>query len=347
MAMPIGQDEEAELNRLMKQVEGNSEAEDHIQKVLSAVSGTAGMSNVTAIMGDHVADSIKEAESFKAEGNRLFASGSFEEAITQYEQGAALFKDYTPQVLSKEAKKMLVTLYSNSAQACLKLGIEDFPDGARHFAEQALKFEPTNVKARFRRGCAYVQLKDFSKARDDFEWVLREDPSNDVAKKELRSVLKLMKSEKANAPSGQQPLSKALDDPRSAPSEPAKPAADMPAHQKAERHIAMCKQLKRAAFKYLGDKGRLHEWTSVEDDLQIRSERLATMTMAQIAKLLEEGQLGPRHTWSSLLGPKGELFAELGEEQRKRYIDADSYVTTVKETFTSDFNEIVGVASTM
>lgn len=345
--MPIGEDEQAELNKLMKQVEGNHEAEDHIQKVLSAVSGTGGMSNVNAIMGDQVVDSVKEAETFKAEGNRLFASGDYELAISEYERGVNLFKEYSPQVLNREAKKMLVTLQSNAAQACLKLGTADFPEAARRFADQALKLEPTNVKARFRRGCAFLQKKDLSQAREDFEWTLREDPNNDAAKKELRSVLKLIKAEKANAPSEPMPLSKAFNDPRSASSQPSKAPAEMSAEQKAERHITMCKQLKRGAFKYFGDKGRLEEWTSEEDNLQIQADRLATMTLAQIEKLQEEGQLGPRHTWSELLGPRGSLFVELSEEQRKRYIEADSYVTAMKDTFRSDFNEIVGVASTM
>jgi len=63
-------------------------------------------------------------------------------------------------------------------------------------ADSALALEPTNVKARFRRGCAFAQKGELSQAREDFEWTIRMEPANSAAKRELKIILKQIKSER-------------------------------------------------------------------------------------------------------------------------------------------------------
>lgn len=92
-------------------------------------------------------------------------------------------------LLSVKARKLVVSLYSNSAQALLRTyGIVEKCVGARVMAEKALELDPTNVKALFRRGCAYANAEDWEGAQEDFQEVLRLEPTNDQAKAELHKM---------------------------------------------------------------------------------------------------------------------------------------------------------------
>lgn len=61
-------------------------------------------------------------------------------------------------------------------------------DGARCMAEKALELEPTCIKALFRRGCAHANASDWNLARDDFQHVLRLEPGNEGARRELLKI---------------------------------------------------------------------------------------------------------------------------------------------------------------
>ncbi len=357
MAMPIGKAEENELSNLLSQVSGNEEAEAHVSRVLSAVSGPGGMHNAAAIVGDHVADSVQQAEALKNEGNRYFVAGNFDNALLSYKKAIDAFKDYGPTVLGSSAKKMLVAVCSESAQAYLKLGAEtdasidcaSAASGAWQMADLALALEPTNVKARFCRGSAFALCQDWSQARSDFDWTLHMEPGNDAAKRKLRSVLKQLCSEKDNASSGQTSWEKAavaavkdgqFEDPRRKKSN--EPAVAMPIDKQVERQVAMAAQLERGAAQYFEAKGHLQVWNMELDELQKHADELAETTANKVLELQEEGK-----DLEDALGPRAAPLAAMGKERRRRYIEADAFITTVKETFPSDFNEIVKLAPTL
>jgi len=64
---------------------------------------------------------------------------------------------------------------------------------------ELLEIEPTNRKAKMRLGRAYLQTKNFKEAEKLFKEVLKEDPINAVAQKNL-DLAKSKKSEKGNGP---------------------------------------------------------------------------------------------------------------------------------------------------
>lgn len=352
---PIGEAEEAELTQLLGQCQGNEEAENHVSKVLSAVSGYGGMHNAAAIMGDQLADSVKEAEVLKAEANGFFSEGKFDDALLAYQKTLDVFKEYSPTMLDSAAKKLHVAVYSNSAQTCLKLGVatdassdRQSPEWhfnlAREMADKALALEPTNVKARFRRGCAFAQCKDFSEARADFEWTLRVEPSNDAAKRELRNVLKQMRGDKSDSQSFAKGLAAGVKsgqsvDPRS--TQPSATAAPMPIEKQVERQMVMAKQMQTGAAKYFESKGRSEVWKEKQDVLRFEADILAQTTLAKVQELQKEGA-----NLEESLGPRGAPLAGMNPEQQKCYIEADAFITSVKEAFPDDFKDIVKVAST-
>lgn len=118
----------------------------------------------------------------KDDGNKLFASGQHRLASAAYQRGLDIFRGTPTFELDGNAQKLLISLYCNAAQAMLKCGDNE---GAREMADGALKLDPANIKALFRRGCAHANTEEWDLARVDFQDVLRLDPSNDASRTEL------------------------------------------------------------------------------------------------------------------------------------------------------------------
>jgi len=355
MTEAIRIEDQADLHQLREWVSGDDEAEAHIEKVLQAVSGHGGMHNATAILGDELVDTAKKAESYKSAGNTCFAEARYEDALEEYQKALDLFKEYQPNMLNSKAdvKKLIVTCYCNSAQACLKLGekgeVERCAESARWATEKALEMEPANVKARFRRGCAYALQKDWNLARGDFEWVLRVEPGNERAKQELREVLKHQKNDKQSATSGASTWQKAAaamvssgcEDPRIASTE--KAAAVSAAKSAVDKQVFMASQLRKAVLKFYETKGTRKEWEEkLRTDLQESADDLVEDMVKHVSDILASDA-----NLEEMLGPQGKTLAGLDEEQRRRYIVADAFVTTLKGACGSDFPEIVSLAATL
>lgn len=80
---------------------------------------------------------------------------------------------------------MLNILRLNISQAYLKLNkSSDVIDNCT----KVLKEEEDNQKALYRRGLAYTKNQDFERAKNDFRELIRLDPQNNEAKKELNNV---------------------------------------------------------------------------------------------------------------------------------------------------------------
>ncbi|OCH91987.1 hypothetical protein OBBRIDRAFT_833801 [Obba rivulosa] len=116
-----------------------------------------------------------EAERLKIEGNHFFERGQYAEAAECYRNAA----------LSYKPKPVFLT---NLAAALLKLEHWGLAESA---ASRALHCEPTNIKARYRRGLALKEQGDYLRAINDFRCVLRLDPSNTTARQELEATLNL------------------------------------------------------------------------------------------------------------------------------------------------------------
>mmetsp|Transcript_150815 Transcript_150815/g.281374 ORF Transcript_150815/g.281374 Transcript_150815/m.281374 type:complete len:359 (-) Transcript_150815:96-1172(-) len=128
------------------------------------------------------------AEKEKLRGNKIFQQGNHLGAYSAYQSGIDVFSGIEPHNLSARARKVVVALYCNAAQAMLK---RPHTPGATTLwaclmADKALELDPENVKALFRRGCAHGNAEEWSLARDDFEHVLLLDPNNEAARTELQ-----------------------------------------------------------------------------------------------------------------------------------------------------------------
>ena len=77
---------------------------------------------------------------------------------------------------------------SNASQCCINL--RDF-EGAINYATEALVFAPNNLKALYRRGISYLELKQEDMALADFNSALMLDSNNKAIKKQIKYTINL------------------------------------------------------------------------------------------------------------------------------------------------------------
>ncbi|KAF4694938.1 hypothetical protein FOZ60_006458 [Perkinsus olseni] len=116
---------------------------------------------------------VNATNSLKAEGNALVKEQKYDEALEKYTRGLDNVKSYnTPAVLTLQK-----ALCSNAALCCLKL--EKF-DECRDYCDRVLQQDPKAVKALYRRGVAYRELKETDKAYLDLSIAARLSPNDEV-----------------------------------------------------------------------------------------------------------------------------------------------------------------------
>lgn len=117
---------------------------------------------------------MKGAERGKAEGNALFKKAQFEEALKAYTSGLEKC------TAEERAGELGIALLNNRA-AChhqlsnYSLVIKD--------ADEVLKMQPDNLKARLRRMLALEPMDRLKLALEDARFILARDPRNDLANK--------------------------------------------------------------------------------------------------------------------------------------------------------------------
>ncbi|EOD23280.1 hypothetical protein EMIHUDRAFT_239918 [Emiliania huxleyi CCMP1516] len=155
-----------------------------------------------------VATNLAKAAALKEEGNEAFKRGDYKAAMIAYHQiymyvhgfsetsgGAGASSSpaglpWSPRKSVTEAetaqlRSLKVAHFSNLAACHLKLGAVP---KARDCCSKALALDPGHLKARFRRGKCLAALGALDDARDDLETVLRADPENREAHRELREL---------------------------------------------------------------------------------------------------------------------------------------------------------------
>jgi tetratricopeptide (TPR) repeat protein len=145
----------------------------------------------------------------KDEGTELFrgavSDAQFRTAAARYQMSlkhCVKFFDLTPEQTA-EVNAMKVTLYLNLASCNLKTNMADL---ALSNCDYALKIEPKNPKALFRRSMAHEAKKDWEKALEDIKAAQQllevEDKAITAAAKRIRQCQKDEK-EKAKGVWGQ------------------------------------------------------------------------------------------------------------------------------------------------
>lgn len=160
-------------------------------------------------------DKAALAKAFKEEANAKFASNNFQEARDLYSKGI--------DVLGKEEdEQLLATLYANRAAAALQ--IQGFWECLAD-AQEAIRLDPTYIKAYSRRTKACLELGRFADAVNELQQGCASNPDSIILKRELqqtttvrdkfKEALQLMETE--NAASAHAILSTLLRDNTKAP----------------------------------------------------------------------------------------------------------------------------------
>lgn len=140
--------------------------------------------------GSPLDNALANAEDQKDEGRSLFEAGQYLEAVQAWRKGIDALEAFGFSKIGEEGRKLAVSMCCNAAQALLKC--PETPGAATEMAaemaDKALAIEPDNAKALFRRGCAYTNAQGWALARKDFEKVLRLEPGNDAARRELQKL---------------------------------------------------------------------------------------------------------------------------------------------------------------
>ncbi|CAD5206906.1 unnamed protein product [Bursaphelenchus okinawaensis] len=135
---------------------------------------------------------LKErANGLVREGKHSVAIDEYKEALTLLDQLMLMEKPGEPEW--KELEAQTVPLYSNLALCYLAL--QSYRE-AGNAATEALKRDPTNEKALFRRAKARVQLYEFDEAEEDLSLFLEHYPNNEKLVLDERKKLSSLKSDK-------------------------------------------------------------------------------------------------------------------------------------------------------
>ncbi|XP_077216202.1 uncharacterized protein LOC143850825 [Tasmannia lanceolata] len=122
---------------------------------------------------------LNQANDAKAEGNKLFGAGQYEDALSQY----ALALQFAPEVPSSSEIRSIC--HANRAICFSKLG--RYEDTIKE-CTKALELNPPYLKALIRRGEAHEKLEHFEEAIADMKRILGLDSSNDQARRTIHRL---------------------------------------------------------------------------------------------------------------------------------------------------------------
>jgi tetratricopeptide (TPR) repeat protein len=141
------------------------------------------------------ADRLRLVIKNKDEGNELFKGGNYQHAVTRYTKAlghTGKFFDLDEDSKA-EVEALKLSLFLNLAQCYLKLELWLKAVGN---AESALKIDPSNAKALYRRAYASVQLKNWDQAEADLR-ALRDSGNEDAACVKLRVHVDAVRAKQA------------------------------------------------------------------------------------------------------------------------------------------------------
>ncbi|NXH48389.1 TOM34 protein, partial [Dicaeum eximium] len=120
---------------------------------------------------DKNAAGMERARMLKEEGNEFVKKGNHKKAIEKYSESLKLSKE--------------CATYTNRALCYLTL--KQYKEAAQDCTE-ALKLDPKNVKALYRRAQALKELKDYKSSIADIKSLLKTEPKNTAALKLLQEL---------------------------------------------------------------------------------------------------------------------------------------------------------------
>uniref|UniRef100_A0A8C5U4H5 TOM34 protein n=1 Tax=Malurus cyaneus samueli TaxID=2593467 RepID=A0A8C5U4H5_9PASS len=138
--------------------------------VPSAQASGANTPPATAPRGER-GGNVPLAQTLKEEGNELVKKGNHKKAVEKYSESLKLNKE--------------CATYTNRALCYLTL--KQYKEAAQDCTE-ALKLDPKNVKALYRRAQALKELKDYKSSIADIKSLLKTEPKNTAALRLLQEL---------------------------------------------------------------------------------------------------------------------------------------------------------------
>ncbi|XP_027601661.1 mitochondrial import receptor subunit TOM34 [Pipra filicauda] len=120
---------------------------------------------------DQTAAGMERARTLKEEGNELVKKGNHKRAVEKYTESLKLNQE--------------CATYTNRALCYLTL--KQYKEAAQDCTE-ALKLDPKNVKALYRRAQAFKELKDYKSSIADIKSLLKTEPKNTAALRLLQEL---------------------------------------------------------------------------------------------------------------------------------------------------------------
>ncbi|CAK9041749.1 N-terminally processed] [Durusdinium trenchii] len=258
---------------------------------------------------------VQNAEQDKAEGVALFQSGQYFKSYQVWRRSIDALEAI--ELNEEESRKVFVALCSNAAQALLKCPEVEgaATEMAASMADKALSVDPCNTRALFRRGCAYSNAQGWLLARKDFEQVLRLEPNNEAARRELEKL------EAELPPAAPDVLARRQEDlpVATVPKDPA--AAVRMAQKEAER-------FRREILAMADKKGCVSDWCKKFNKVQVMAVDWA------------KHQLKDPEILQDLLTLRGPLFQAMDSQQREDFLCAYDFVQEVRQRHQEEIDKL-------
>lgn len=142
----------------------------------------------------NTAEKLEQSSIIKEKGTQHFKEGKYKQASVQYKRIVSWLEHESglSEEDEKKAKSLRLAAHLNLAMCYLKL---QEPTQALESCDKALELDASNEKALFRRGEALFGMKEFDRARDDFQQVVRLYPANKAAKSQVALCQKHIKEQ--------------------------------------------------------------------------------------------------------------------------------------------------------
>lgn len=151
------------------------------------------------VWGMSFEEKIEEMKVRKAIGNSLFKVGRYGAARKSYDRAVAFFDSPTSELspeLKSQVNELLLQCHLNLAMSLERMGETR---KVMNHCNKALEISPSNVKALYRQGCAYLALDDYDNASSTLKRARQLDPNNvDVRKKLIELKNKRAKQDAAD-----------------------------------------------------------------------------------------------------------------------------------------------------
>lgn len=129
----------------------------------------------------------------KESGNYFYRLDDYTQSARKYRKVTRYYNHFKDQTKCEDEEKTLdiLQLTNLTNLAATELKLQDFED-VRYSCNAAIKLDPNNIKAHYRRGIANVELKNYEMALDDLKFALNASPNSKAILKEFERAKKFL-----------------------------------------------------------------------------------------------------------------------------------------------------------